>query len=109
MPAKPAGVDETLKQLGMILFESMGVGVTLVLLVLAGVLLLVGVYVQVVWPLTGWDLVSVKFEDYESLATMFLTTVFIFGFFAGYWYISGSASKQIKTRVPQNALPRSRR
>lgn len=95
----------------MLLFQSLAVGMMSVIAVLALVLVMVGIYVQVIWPLTDWDLGTGSIEQYSSMATTVLTLVFIFGFGAGYWFISGGAWKTAKPKagMPQRAVARSRR
>ena len=88
----------------MIVLESIGVGMMAVILLLAAVLVMVGIYVQVIWPLTDWDLVGVSLEPYNSAITAVLTGVFIGGFAAGYWCISGNAWKRLPR--PSGVLPR---
>ncbi len=109
--AKSATAEDSLKQFGIVLLESLGAGAVAVVLVLAAVLVIVGIYVQVIWPLTDWDLVNVSLEEYRSLATAVLTLVFIAGFAAGYWCISGAAWKPVRPRaIPsQKAVARPRR
>ena len=99
----------------MVLLESLGVGVLMVLLLMALVLLLTGVYVQVIWPLTNWDLVNVSLEKYESTIELVLVSVFCFGFFSGYYMISGAAWKMkpkaaspSKGAAPQRVIARHR-
>lgn len=75
-------------------FESLSVGVIVVLGVMLAVLLLVGIYVMVVWPLTFWDLADSGLENYGSLAKTALWSLFAGGSLAGYWCISGAAFKQ---------------
>ena len=94
--ARPAQAG--LQEWGLVLLESLGVGVMFVILLMAAVLFLTGVYVQVIWPLTDWDLVNVSLEQYQSSIELVLVTVFTFGFFAGYYFISGAAWKKIKPR-----------
>lgn len=95
----------------MLLFQSLAVGMMSVIAVLALVLVMVGIYVQVIWPLTDWDLGTGSIEQYSSMATAVLTLVFIFGFGAGYWFISGGAWKAAKPKagMPQRAVARARR
>ena len=87
-----------LQEWALVLLESLGVGVFLVILLLAVVLLAIGVYVQVIWPLTDWDLVNVSLEQYQSLIELVLVSVFTFGFFAGYYCISGAAWKKVQPK-----------
>lgn len=97
----------------MLLFESAGVGMMSVILVLALVLLAVGIYVQLIWPLTDWDLVTVATQQYNSTVSALLTTIFVIGFFAGFWFISGAAWKRMKRPRPifaqKKVVARSRR
>jgi hypothetical protein len=107
-PAQPA--QEGFQEWVMVLFESIGVGILLVILLLAAVLVITGLYVQVVWPLTDWDMVNVSLEQYQSLIELVLVMVFSFGFFAGFYFISGSAWKKMKPKMdgPQKLVARSR-
>jgi hypothetical protein len=111
-PVQSAAEDSELKRWAMLLFESAGVGMMSVILILALVLLAVGVYVQLIWPLTDWDLVTVAPVQYNSTVSAVLTTIFVIGFFAGFWFISGAAWKRIKRPRPifaQRVVARSRR
>ncbi|MBZ5706131.1 MAG: hypothetical protein LAN63_12315 [Acidobacteriia bacterium] len=98
-----------LKHWAMIVFESLGVGALAIMLVFAAVLVVVGVYVQVVWPLTDWNLVEVSLDPYRSA----ISTVFFFIFVAasalGFWFISGAAWKnQRPTPSARRVAPRPR-
>lgn len=84
----------------MLVFESASVGVMAVVLMLAAVLVVVGVYVQVIWPLTDWDFVNVSLEQYSSAATAIVAGVFLGGSAAGYWCISGNAWKKMPRPQP---------
>lgn len=64
-----------IQQWAMVLFES--VGMMSVILVLARVQVAVGIFVQMIWPLTDWDLVMVMLEQYDSTVSAFLITVFV--------------------------------
>jgi uncharacterized membrane protein (Fun14 family) len=64
------------------------------LITLATVLVAVGLYVQVIWPLTDWDLVSVNLEPYQSLVSTILLSIFAFGSGLGFWFVSGAAWKR---------------
>jgi hypothetical protein len=77
-----------------LVFESLSVGVMVVLCVMLAVMLVVGVYVTIVWPLTFWDLTDSGLEKYGSLVKMVLWSLFAGGSLAGYWCISGAAFKQ---------------
>lgn len=78
----------------MVLFESLGFGMLAVLITLSVVLLAVGIYVQIIWPLTDWDLTSVSLQPYESLASTLLLSIFAFGSGLGFWFVSGAAWKR---------------
>lgn len=85
---------EPWKELALLLFGSAGAGIMAVILLLSAVLVVVGLYVQLIWPLTDWDLVSVSMEQYNSAAKAILIGVFLGGFSAGFWCISGNAWKK---------------
>lgn len=82
---------------GMLLFESLSAGAMAVLVGLAAVLAVVGVYVIIVWPLTFWDLTDVGLEKYGSWAQTVMWSVFAGGTLAGYWCFSGAAFKGKKS------------
>ena len=87
----PPGSDE---HWSVLVFESLSVGVMVVLFVMLAVMLLVGVYTTVVWPLTFWDLTDSGLEKYGSWVKTVLWSLFAGGSLAGYWCISGAAFKQ---------------
>ncbi len=103
-PATKPAPQDPWKELAMVVLQSVGFGMMAVVLLLAAVLVMVGIYVQVIWPLTDWDLVNVSLEPYNSAITAVLTGVFIGGFAAGYWCISGNAWKRLPG--PTGVLPR---
>lgn len=82
----------------MLLFESLSAGVMAVTAGLAAVLVVVGLYVVVVWPLTFWDLANLGLEKYGSWVNTVLWSVFAGGSLAGYWCFSGAAFKNKPTR-----------
>jgi hypothetical protein len=85
----------------MLLFESLSAGVMAVFVGFIAVLLVVGVYVIIVWPLTFWDLANLGLEQYSSWADTILWSVFAGGSLAGYWCFSGHAFKgKSKATVP---------
>ena len=87
----------------MLLFESLSAGVMAVGVGMAAVLMVVGVYVLIVWPLTFWDLTNLGAESYNSWADTVLWSVFAGGSLAGYWCFSGAAFKnkgKSKSKVP---------
>jgi hypothetical protein len=65
---------------------------------MALVMVVVGVYVIVVWPLTFWDLAGSGLEKYGSWAETVLWSVFAGGTLAGYWCFSGLAFKGKSTK-----------
>ena len=77
----------------MLLFESLSAGVMAVTVGLAGVMLVVGVYVIIVWPLTFWDLANLGLEQYSGWTNTVLWSIFAGGSLAGYWCFSGAAFK----------------
>ena len=58
--------DPTSQHWSMLLFESLSAGVLTIFIVFALVLIAVGVYGVVVWPLTFWDLANLGLEEYGS-------------------------------------------
>jgi hypothetical protein len=96
--------DPTYQHWGMLLFESLSAGVMAVAVGMGAVLIVVGVYVIIVWPLTLWDLASFGGENYMSWADTVLWSTFAGGSLAGYWCFSGAAFKnKPKARVPVRA------
>jgi hypothetical protein len=86
----------------MLLFESLSAGVMAVGVGMAAVMVVVGVYSVVVWPLTFWDLANLGLERYASWADTVLWSVFAGGSLAGFWCFSGAAFKtKAKPRVPE--------
>jgi len=65
------------------------------------VLMVVGVYVLIVWPLTFWDLAGFGGESFRSWADTVLWSIFAGGSLAGYWCFSGAGFKnKSKARLP---------
>ncbi len=60
---------------------------------LLAVMVIVGVYVIVVWPLTFWDLTNSGLEKYGAWVNTVLWPVFAGGSLAGYLVFSGAAFK----------------
>ena len=86
----------------MVLFESLSAGVLTIFIVFALILIAIGVYGVVVWPLTFWDLANLGPERYASWADTVLWSVFAGGSLAGFWCFSGAAFKtKAKPRVPE--------
>jgi hypothetical protein len=93
--------DPTDEHWSMLVFESLSAGFMAVVVGMAAVMAVVGVYVVFVWPLTFWDLTNLGVERYASWTNLVLWSVFAGGSLAGYWCFSGAAFKsKPKTRVP---------
>ncbi len=82
----------------MLLFESLGAGIMAVTFGLVTVMVVVGVYVIVVWPLTFWDLANLGLERYAAWTNTVLWSVFACGTVLGYWLFSGAAFKKTQKR-----------
>jgi hypothetical protein len=96
--------DPTDQHWSMLVFESVSAGFMAVVAGLVAVMLVVGVYVIIVWPLTFWDLASLGLDRYSGLATTVLWSVFAGGTLAGFWCFSGAAFKtKAKAKVPVRA------
>jgi hypothetical protein len=80
----------------MLVFESMSAGVAMVFVGFTLALVVVGVYVMIVWPLTFWDLAG--WEKYAGWANTALWSMFAGGTAAGFWCFSGAAFKEKKAR-----------
>jgi hypothetical protein len=83
----------------MLLFESLSAGVIAVAIGLAAVMLVVGVYVVIVWPLTFWDLAEIDADKYSGWVNLVLWSIFGGGSLAGYWCFSGAAFKGPKRKA----------
>lgn len=98
-----------LKHWAMIVFESLGVGALTIMLVFAAILVVVGVYVQIVWPLTDWSLVEVSLDPYRSAISAAFFFIFVAASALGFWFISGAAWKNQKATPPARKVsPRPR-
>jgi hypothetical protein len=87
----------------------MGVGALALLLLFWAVLIGVGLYGQIVWALTGWDLADVNVHAYRPHAMAFLWLVFAGGTGVGLWFFSGAAWKMIRDWGRKKAAARPRR
>ena len=93
--------DSTDQHWSMLLFESLSAGIMAVTVGLTAVMLVVGVYVIIVWPLTFWDLANLGLDRYAGWTNTVLWSVFGGGSLAGYWCFSGAAFKgKPKAKVP---------
>lgn len=93
--------DPTSQHWGMLLFESLSAGVLTIFIVFALVLIAVGVYGVLVWPLTFWDLANLGLEQYGSWAETIVWSLFAGGTLAGYYVFGGGAFKaKQKARTP---------
>jgi hypothetical protein len=85
----------------MVIFESLSAGILTIFVVFALILIAIGVYGVVVWPLTFWDLANLGLEEYGSWANTILWSLFAGGSLAGYYVFSGYAFKaKPKARTP---------
>ena len=80
----------------------MSAGVMAVLVGLLAVMVIVGVYVIVIWPLTFWDLTNSGLEKYGAWVNTVLWSVFAGGSLAGFWLFSGAAFKTKPARKASN-------
>ena len=90
----------------MLVFESLSAGVMAVLVGFLTVMVVVGVYVIIVWPLTFWDLSNLGLERYASWMTTAVWSVFAGGTLAGFWCFSGAAFKRSPAKRGTVAAPR---
>jgi hypothetical protein len=75
----------------MLLFQSLSAGALALMACGAMVMVVVGVYVLVIWPLTLWDISSGGWERYSAWIVTTSWSVFIGGSLAGVWVFSGVA------------------
>jgi flagellar basal body-associated protein FliL len=87
----------------MLIFESLSAGGIAVLIALAAVLVLAGIYGLVVWPFTNWDLAHVESGSWWEYA---LGLIFAAGATAGFWCFSGAAFREKATQQRANAASR---
>lgn len=86
----------------------MSAGVMAVLVGLLAVMVIVGLYVIVVWPLTFWDLTNSGLEQYGEWVNLVLWSVFAGGSLAGFWLFSGAAFKSKTVRKAPSGTARAR-
>jgi hypothetical protein len=95
----------------MLLFESLSAGIMTIFFVFSIVMVVVGVYVTFVWPLTFWDLANLGLEKYGSWIPTILWSLFTGGSLAGYYVFSGTAfqtKQKARTPVPARSTRSSR-
>jgi hypothetical protein len=85
--------DPTDQHWSILAFESLSAGIVAVVVGLSAVLIVVGLYVIIVWPLTFWDLANLGLERYSAWVNIVLWSVFAGGSLGGYWCFSGAAFK----------------
>src|SRR5258708_3832579 len=99
---------EPLKHWTMILFESLSFGITAIMVIFGAVLLGVCLYVQVIWPLTEWDMVNVHLGAYKPTIKFLLIVVFMAASLVGFWLISGMAWNSVQERKRMSSTSSSR-
>ena len=100
-PASATKPGPTDQHWGMLVFESLSAGVMSLAFGLGLVLILVGIYCVIVWPLTFWDMGNLGLEEYATWTSTVLWSVFAGGTLAGFWVFSGHAFKaKPKAKVP---------
>ena len=82
----------------MLVFESCSAGVAVVFVAFTVLLVIVGVYAIIVWPLTFWDLANSGWEKYAGWLKTALWSMFAGGTAAGFWCFSGAAFKEKRAR-----------
>jgi hypothetical protein len=112
--SRPAAVrrpDPLHQHWGMVIFESLSAGVLTIFLVFALILIAIGVYGVVVWPLTFWDLANLGLEEYGSWVNTIVWSLFAGGSLAGYYVFGGAAfraKQKARTPVPSRSARSSR-
>jgi hypothetical protein len=81
----------------MLIFESISAGGVAILVGIGTVLVLVGMYSYIVWPLTKWDFAGVNAEQLRPWWQWAAGLTFATGTLAGFWCFSGAAFRQKKT------------
>lgn len=89
------------------MFQSFSAGAMAILVGFAAVLVVLGLYVIIVWPLTFWDIAHVGVEEFNYWMYTVLWSVFAGGSLAGFWCFSGNAFKgKPNAKVPVRAAVR---
>jgi hypothetical protein len=98
----------------MLIFESLSAGVAAILVAAVALLVLVGLYDYIVWPLTKWDFAGVNVEQFRPWWQWAAGLTFATGTLAGFWCFSGAAFRPKKAeqrpagRSPSAAALRAR-
>lgn len=101
----PAHSQADAQHWGMLVFESLSAGAMAVFVGFGAVIMVVGLYAIVIWPLTNWDLAGLQPEQFNLWAQLVLWVVFGLGSIAGYLCFSGKAFKaKQKPRVPASPV-----
>lgn len=107
-PVVPQASNPTDQHWGMLLFESLSAGAMTIFVGFAVVMIVVGTYVVLVWPLTFWDLANLG-RKYGSWASTVIWSVFAGGTLAGYVCFSGVAFRtKRRARIRPRPVPPSK-
>jgi len=90
----------------MVLFYAIGVGALALIALFFVALVAVGLYGQLVWSFTQWDLSSVRSEMVKPWAQFTLWMVFLFGTCVGVWFFGGYAWQHLNQRMSNAATRR---
>jgi hypothetical protein len=108
--AKPAPqTNASVDHWTMVLFYAIGVGALALVLFVLVALVGLGLYGQLVWTFTQWDLTGVRSTAMKPWAHFVLWTVFASGTLIGIWFFGGYAWKNLNGRRMSNAATRARR
>ena len=90
----------------MVLVYAIGVGALALMLFFLLSLFAIGVYSQLVWTFTQWDLASVRSAMLRPWAHFTLAIVFLAGTGVGIWFFGGYAWRHLMARRMNNAATR---
>lgn len=110
-PAAARRPDPLHQHWGLVIFESLSAGVLTIFIVFALILIAIGIYGVVVWPLTFWDLANLGLEELGSWVNTIVWSLFAGGSLAGYYVFSGAAfraKQKARTPVPSRSTRSSR-
>ena len=88
----------------MLFYASFSAGLMALLVGFIALIVFVGLYVIIVWPLTFWDLANLHLERYGSWTGTIVASVFAGGSLAGFSYFSG-ARLQFKCKASVSTTP----